>query len=182
MRSILFTFLSIFSSITLFAQDSSKPHEPKTQLEKVNLEIGTIIKREFIDLYTYTDKSFFSLGSITVEVLKVTDAATNNEFSGLIFTKDSHTGYVDADEVGNLLKFFDYIETLETSSPAHYTEYEYNCKDLRVFAYYGKVLNKKPAWHYGIKVDQYYSESSIEIKLENMKELKEKIKNAVSNF
>jgi hypothetical protein len=183
LKKILIQLLVPFVAVTAYAQDTTINKAPKTEIEKFSLKVGSILKKEFINLYSYTDKGSSSNGVLKVQVEIITDAASAESFRGLVFSTgssitfaDKHPGFIDEKEVPNLIKFLDFLETLEGVAPNNYTEYNYNFEDLEGFSYYQPTA-KNDKWIYGFQTDQYYSESIIRMKIENIQELKNKIKN-----
>ncbi len=171
-------------------KDSSSLVQPKTEIGKFDVKIGTIIKKEFVNLYTYEPKGFISKFSpMKAEALNITDAASGIMISGLRIS-NSYAAFVDVDEIHGLLKFIEFLEKNESEKPENYTEYEYNFKDFEVAAYYSNDLFKKnpPIWHYIIKTS-FYSASRSEVELKTLTELKDailkskdKFKQAIPNY
>ena len=174
MNKHLFTLLFTCALNYSFSQDSTFKEIPKTKVEQFNLKVGSVLKKEFIDLYDYNDKSFFSTGTLKVEVEIISDAASGEGIRGLRFSNE-HIGFIDEQEIPNLIKFLDFLQTLDGTVPNNYTEYDYNFKDLNGFACY-QTISKNLKWIYGFQTNKYYSGSSVNMKIENINDLKSKIK------
>lgn len=170
------------------AQDSLRKN-PNTALEKAQIKVGAIIKKEFLDLYS--DKRKGLGGSITnwsVQILNITDASSGEQFSGLYFEKpdeySTRTGFIDGDEIPGLLKFVDYLEKTQTEHPQNYTEYTFNSNDIQVYAYYAleAYSKKRLGWNYGIKIDKYFSNSSLSVDLKTLTDLRDNIAKSKDKF
>jgi hypothetical protein len=53
------------TSIVAVSQDSLRV--PQTEVEKVNIKISTVIKKEFIEVFSYTPKLFSQVGDIDIQ-------------------------------------------------------------------------------------------------------------------
>lgn len=188
---ILFTLL-VCQTYFSISQDTTLKKEATTNLEKINLKIGAILKKQYFDVYDYSAKGFFSTGNFKIKILKIYDAASAIQTSGLyISTIDvgtryiaskSYTGYIDSDEVDALLSFLEFLETNDSKTEETYTEYIFNSKGVQFYSYWGQNQNKKWQWNYGIKVDKFYEASSIPIEIKNISEIKNKIKENLSKL
>lgn len=178
--------LLIFTSLLSFSQDTLRG--PNTELGKVVIKIGTVIKKEFIDLYSYNPKGFFTkFSSIDVKILNITDASSKTTFSGLSISisNKTYSSFIDLEEIPGLLKFIELLNKIAPDTPVNYTEYIFNSKDLEIYTYFsGDLMNKKtaPYWHYGIKIDKYFSDSDGSIELKFLNELRDAIIKHKSNF
>jgi hypothetical protein len=185
MKYLFLVTLTIVSFSTYSqSTDTTFKKQPNTNLEKVNMKVGTIIRKEFIDLYNYEAKGLFNSANLKAKVLKMRDALTGSEIAGIILSTldvgsgskysagKTYNAYVDAEEIPALIKYLEFIESLKDKTETNYTEYLFNSKDLQLFAYYSQGLNKKWGWHYGIEIDKYYSGSRVDLNLETLMELK----------
>jgi hypothetical protein len=192
MRLGSIVILISFFSITAYCQDSASK-QPNTLLEKANLQVGTIIRKEYIDLYKFEEKRFFNSGNFNSQILKITDAATGLKTSGVQITTVSaggsyspagrYTAYIDADELSALVKFFELCEDLKDRVLANYTEFIFNSKDLQFFAYYGlNNKSKKWEWNFGLAVDKFYKGSRVDLDLKTFSDFKNALLNNMNYF
>jgi hypothetical protein len=192
MKVSFLLFVFIFLSVKSFCQDSTIK-QPSTQIERANLKIGSVIRKEFIDLYKYTSKGIFVAGDFTTQVLKIKDAASGIETSGIIVrayvpgssytSGKTYSAYIDADEVAALVKFLELCENLKDKTETNYTEYIFNSRDLQFFAYYSENSKKKQfEWHFGMEVDKYYKDSRVDIDIKTMTEFKTAVLNNMNYF
>ena len=73
---ISFTILLFIVSFLSNSQDTLRI--PVTELGKVELRVGSIIKKEFIEVYKNSPKGLFTTyGEIQVQIVNITDASTN---------------------------------------------------------------------------------------------------------
>jgi hypothetical protein len=178
-----------------FCQDSLSIKTPNTELERVQVKIGAVLKKEFIEVFTYKPKGLFSSDNFDVNILNLTDASTGFIVSGLaISTVDLGTSYqsvetyssfIDLDEIPGLLRFIDLLEKQQSDKPVNYTEYVFNSKDLQLYSYYNtKPIGKKqqPGWTYVLKADRYYSRSAVSVDLKIFIDLRDAIINSKSKF
>src|SRR5205809_1190595 len=108
LKKILLQLLFLFIAAITYAQDTAINEIPKTQIEKFSLRAGSILKKEWIDVFSCTDKSFFSSGSLKVQAETITDAASGESIRGLVFTAtdagvsyyslNRHAGFIDENE------------------------------------------------------------------------------------
>lgn len=192
----LFFFLSLLlwqSFLIAQSTDSTKKVIPNTEIEKIHSAIGKILRKEYIELFKPNTKgSWLTTSNFEVKILKVTDATKNIELNGLRFEKldyitkyssTTHYAYIDSDEIPSLIKFLDFLETLENKTETNYTEYIYNSKDLQLFGYYvPSTTNRKANWVYGIQVDKYYTGSRANLSLKTIGELKSAIQENMQHF
>jgi hypothetical protein len=193
-RILLLAVTVVLYTITLAQdiQDSSFTKKPNTNLEKFNLKTGSIIRKEFIEIYKHDPKGWLTIPDITAKVLKLKDGASSIEISGIIISTfdlgskyssgRTYTAYIDADEIPSMLKFFEFIESLKDKTETNYTEYIFNSRDLQLFAYYSQGSNKKWEWHYGIETNKYYSGSRVNMDLKAVLDLKNSIQSSLSHF
>ncbi|MBK8309573.1 MAG: hypothetical protein IPL04_00515 [Chitinophagaceae bacterium] len=154
-----------------------------TELGKVELRVGSIIKKEFIEVYKNSPKGLFTTyGEIQVQIVNITDASTNITLSGLKFSTpivfSKLSSFIDLEEVPGLLQFIDFLNKNEIEKPENYTEYIFNSKDFQLYTYFSEDPgNKKnlPYWHYGVKYEKYYSSSNNRIELKVLNEIKEAV-------
>lgn len=93
MKKILFFLLLVTSELAL-CQDSLSYKAPKTELERVQIKIGAVIKKEFIKVFNYSPRNIFKGGNFEVNILNLTDASTGLIISGLsVSTTDPGTTY-----------------------------------------------------------------------------------------
>ena len=183
MKVFKLTIFLLFTIPGLTQVKDTTTTQPKTEIGRVDLKIGTIIKKESIDIFSYEPKGLFStLGPIKAEILNITDALTGITVSGLRLS-NSYSAFVDVDEIPGLLKYIEFLIKNESEKPENYTEYNYNFRDLKVYAYYSKDIYKKsgPSWHYGIKTD-IYSGSHSGAELKTLIELKDAILKSKEKF
>jgi hypothetical protein len=171
-------------------QDSSvQKKQPQTELEKAQIKIGAIIKKEYFDIY-YDKKKLFG-GKFTIQVLNITDAASGIVLSGLYvqytdpgnssISSQTFSSFIDLDEVPGLLKFIDFLDKTSSENPATYTEYIFNSRDLQLYGYYDPT--RLSPWVYGFKLDKFYSSRSTrQVDLEVLDQIKKSINNAKDNF
>lgn len=76
---------------------------------------------------------------IGTQVLILKDVATGQTFRGWDFLKvilSLWLGFVDEDQIPDLLKFLDFLETVDTEIPQNHAEYRYLGNDVGVVASY----------------------------------------------
>lgn len=181
------TCLLLFTSLLSLSQDQDSTfRKPNTEIEKVVIKIGTVIKKEFINVYTNTPKGIFTdYGNVEVKILNLTDASSKITISGLSISNSSgYSSFIDLDEIPGLLKFIELLNKIDSEKPENYTEYIFNSKDLQIYAYFSSDTYKKAPlyWHYGIKIDKYYSRSGSRVELKVLNEIREAIINSKSKF
>jgi hypothetical protein len=176
-KYVLFLIISCMS-IVVRAQDSTR--RQSTVIGKASLEIGRVIKKEFISIYKSDAGGglFIENWPIEVEIANILDAATKLNYSGVKISTDiffGRTAFIDYNEVLGFLNFIEMLNEVVKNIPKNYTEYVYNLNDLRLIAYQ-KSVNKKnpnPYWAFSFIIEG--KNYGVELKILN------EIKNAISN-
>ena len=157
-------------------QDSIR--KQPTKIGKASLEIGRVIKKEFIEIYKYEGGKglFTEFYAIELGIVNLIDAATKLHFSAVRIGTDilySKTAVIDYSEIQGFLKFIEMISEVVKEIPKNYTEYVYNLNELRVTAYQKKGNNKNtnPYWAYSMEIEN--KNYAVELKVLN--EIKEAI-------
>ncbi len=190
MKTLLIALL--FPIIT-FSQDDST--SPRTKLEKNAIKIGTIIKKNYSEVYEFTTKGMgimasYGLGgnlNLTCKALTIKDVASGIITKGLYLStystdaKSTYTGYIDAEEISGLLKFLEFLVANEDNEEEEGTEYLYTCNDVQFASFNSKEKNKLQ-WNYLVRVDRYRSYSRVNLGIKNIEELLQALKTNSNKF
>lgn len=177
MKKVIFAsavFAAIHFPFPALAQDSSR-QLIKTNIEKISLKTGAIIKKEFFNYNT--------IKGLRIDLVRLTDIEKDLITSGLRFeatigsgiysSPSYYTAFVDKEELDGLVKFFDFISSL-SEVPQTYTEYKYATKgDFYAFAYIEPKDSKE--WTYGLNLT-YSSKSSVWLKKKDLPQFVDAIK------
>ncbi len=184
--------LLLFLPTLCFSQNDSTA--PRTKLEANAIKVGTIIKKKYDDLYEFKAKGFalYNLGgngNLNCKILTLKDVASGATLKGLYLStvysgplSQTYTGYIDADEINGLIKFLDFLNANKESQEEEGTEYQYTCNDVRFVAFNEKDKRKGIVWNYRVRVDKYYSGSSVGMTINDLNELAQKLKENISRF
>lgn len=140
-------------------------------------------------MYKLTPKGFLNTENLSIQLLTMWDAATDTRLTGLYFSTtepgtrytlaQSYTAYIDADEVPALIRFLQAIDKVEPQEPTNYTEYLFNSRDLRWYAYYSRNAKGKGSWSYGLYLDKFYRGSIVLLKKEDLAPIVSKLTKAL---
>jgi hypothetical protein len=169
---------------------------PKTKLERNAIKVGTIIKKNFIDVYEFDGLHLkfaeqLDLGgnlNLQCKALTIKDVASGIVTKGLYLSsyssdiKSSYTGYIDADEINGLIKFLDFLIANKDNEEPEGTEYIYTCSDVQ-FASFNTKDKDKIIWNYLVRVDKWHrSYSQVNFRIKNIEELLQALKTNKAKF
>jgi hypothetical protein len=110
---VLLTYTSVYAQIS-----KSAPQEPKTKLEAFETQTGTVMIKGYQEI-----GSVSGLGTVSVECMEFTDAATGKRQMGIIIDVKASgrleregRSFIDYDEIDPLLKGIDYISKVTSAS------------------------------------------------------------------
>ena len=176
-KCVLFLVVSCMS-IIVRAQDSTR--KQSTIIGKASLEIGRVIKKEFISIYKSDAGGglFIENWPIEVEISNVLDVSTRINYSGVKISTDvffGRTAIIDYNEVAGFLNFIEMLNEVVKNVPKNYTEYVYNLNDLRLVAYQKSISKKNPnpQWAFSLIIEG--KRYDVELKILN------EIKNAIAS-
>ena len=138
--SVVLFYIFFFSNVGISQDTTSLVPKPKTEIQRLELKFGSIIKRQYYDLY---QTGWNGNSRLKFEILNITDASTNRSLWGLIAKievsdarrTDFYSVYIDEDELPSITKFIEFLETNDSINPKIYTEYIYNFKDFQIWGY-----------------------------------------------
>jgi hypothetical protein len=191
MKLIIFLLLIPFIALSQNIDTSSA----NTKLEATALKVGAIIKKKYDKFYEYAPKgailvSSFGLGgnhNLDFSSLTIKDVASGITFKGLYLstyssdTRSTYSGYIDAEEIGGLIKFLEFLVANKGNIEDEGTEYIYTCNDVQ-FASFNSKVKKEVKWLYRVKVDKYRAYSEVYLPEKNVEELLAKLKENKSKF
>ena len=68
MKIFILFILLVSQSYFSISQDTTLEKKATTNLEKINLKVGAILKKQYFDVYDYSAKGFFSTGNFKIKV------------------------------------------------------------------------------------------------------------------
>ncbi len=105
------TLLFASSSFAIAQQSAPTQPDPKTKLEAFQVQTGAVVIKGYSEIGRIQ-----ALGSVSVDAMEFTDAATGKKQSGVVVEikesgrlENSDRSFIDYDEVDSLLKGLDYI-------------------------------------------------------------------------
>lgn len=137
----IFACLSLLITFKAKAQDTNSIiPKPKTEIQKLGLKFGSIIKRQYFDLY---QTGWNGNSRLKFEIINISDASTKISLWGLIANievsdarrNENYSVYIDEDELPSIIKFIEFLEMNDSIKPKTYTEYIYNFKDFQIWGY-----------------------------------------------
>jgi len=192
MKYIIF-ISCLFSGIWAAAQDIDS-NSVNTKLEANAIKVGTIIKKQYKDVWEYSPKgavilAMYNIGTnnLALKTLTIKDVASGLITKGLYLStystdaRNTYVGYIDVDELPGLIKFLDFLVANKQNVEDEGTEYIYTCNDVQ-FAAYNTIIKKELQWTYQVKVDRYRSYSTVGLQIKNVEEMLQRLKEAVSKL
>jgi hypothetical protein len=173
LKTLIYSGL-IFQTVFCFAQEQADTEaeisKGKTKLSGIASREGVIIAKKFEDIGAFTSKGLFypGTGNLLVQFVTLSDAATNESRGGYLFSTNyvngtylqSFTSFVDIEELPDLVKFLDFIDT-KITSPQKDIEYWFNSLDLSIAVYYQSATGKRAEkWSYLVRVERGFQRST----------------------
>ena len=205
MKPLLF-ILIILSSFQVNSQDTTTLNlKPKTELQKLDLKVGAILKKQYYDVY---NAGCLWNKKVNFQLLNIKDAASNTSLWGLYISIDyensnagsSYAVYIDKDEFPAIIRFIDFLSKNDSTYSEIYTEYIYNFKDFQLYTYSNTFFkkeiktpgknevktdkqndllssssSKQAPWLYGLRLDKYSSRAVTYIEFYKLKEFKNRL-------
>jgi sulfatase maturation enzyme AslB (radical SAM superfamily) len=155
--------LLILIPLHLFSQDTPSNNNSISNLIAISSLKGTKVKQELTYLESVGNKYHINL-------IELTDQDKHNSASGIKFTTPNepwgtigYSSFADADEIGGLVSFLDFVKTLSkaVTDKTRMTEYSYTTSgNFRVCA----ILDfGESQWRKGVYVDKNYGNTFIEL-------------------
>ena len=168
MKKMLLIVIALSTINLSYAQVKKSQDVSKSNLEDFSETSGSLIKKEFTDVG--------KLRSVKIQLLKITNLATNISQSGLRIESQgviTHVAFLDADEIDAFLKTIDYItdNVLDTDPSGNYTEYNFISRG----GFSAGAFNYSKKWVFYMKPEKFSSDSQIDFSKEDLIKIKEAV-------
>jgi hypothetical protein len=178
----------LLSAIPVFCQEED--NKGKSEIERLMETPGSVYTKEFIYLGQLDHRKGRRIGSMSVDILKITSLQDNMESTyGLRFEYDfnegsffrTFRGFVDIGELDGILAMYELLDKeLRLTEPEHYTEVIYRTQSgMTMGAYFA---NSEDGWILFIRLREYVSDSSIHLDYEQITQITSYIRLALANW
>lgn len=174
MKNILLLIIALLAiNGFAFAQASPQakqvaPEKEQSNLEKFSAKSGSLLEKEFEDVG--------NVGSVKVQILKLTDLVNSSSISGIRFsithstryTTDEKIAFLDADEVDGFIKSINLLKTkVFNSTRANYTEVYYTARS----GFQAGAFQSEGKWKTFMKLERYDTNSFVSMTTEDFDSL-----------